>query len=259
MFALLVLLLFQVAQKAPPTVGAELLERNLPVPKDAADLEQPITSYSVLQDVRGFVIAYYGVEPDGALHELRVRSYDTRTMSWRSKTFPEPIGSILKIQRYAGYLYVTGHSSPSATPLLVLSDELELKRELNGWQMLMLDDGRVIFSRSMVHFAPAHAGVLALYDPIADREDALYPPAAVRNDRGVERVPGTDLFVDRSFSELKKGTAAGTIAFVAVVQQMQLNEHNTGEAAGPQERYLVTCNVRSSTSTCRQRLAPPRH
>jgi hypothetical protein len=125
--------------------------------------------------------------------------------------------------------------------------------------MLMLDDGRVIFSRSMVHFAPAHAGVLALYDPIADREDALYPPAAVRNDRGVERVPGTDLFVDRSFSELKKGTAAGTIAFVAVVQQMQLNEHNAGEAAGPQERYLVTCNVQSSRPTCRQRPAPPRH
>lgn len=258
MLGLLVLLLCQISQDVP-TLGAELVKRNLPVPRDAADLGQPITSYSVLEDVRGFVIAYYGVEPDGALHELRVRSYDKRTRSWRSKTFPEPIGSILKVQRHAGYLYVTGHSSPSATPLLVLSDELELKRELDGWPMLMLDDGRVIFNRSMVHFAPAHAAVLALYDPIAAREDALYPPAAVENDRGVERVPGTDLWVDRSFSNVQKGTAAGTIEFVAVVQQMRLNEHNAGEAAGPQERYLVTCNVQSSTPPCRQRLASPRH
>jgi hypothetical protein len=180
-------------------------------------------------------------------------------MSWRSKTFPEPIGSILKIQRHAGYLYVTGHSSPSATPLLVLSDELELKRELNGWQMLMLDDGRVIFSRSMVHFAPRTPESLHCTTPSPTERTRCTPPAAVRNDRGVERVPGTDLFVDRSFSELKKGIAAGTIAFVAVVQRMQLNEHNAGEAAGPQERYLVTCNVQSSRPPCRQRPAPPRH
>jgi hypothetical protein len=254
MFGLLVLLLFQSVQKAPLPigVGAELLARNLPVPKDAADLEQPITSYSVLDDSRGFVIAYYGLESDNSLHELRIRSYDKRTRTWRSKTFPEPIGSVLKIQRSAGYLYVTGHSSPSAAPSLVLTERLELRHELDGWLMMTLDDGRVVFSRSMRHFSPTHAQVFALYDPVADREDALYPPGAVENDRGGERVPGTDLFVDRSLSDLKKGKVAGTLEFIAVVQKMRLNQQNGGDPAGPEQRFLVTCDLRSAT--CRERI-----
>ena len=57
MFGLLVFLLCRAVQPSPQSVGAELLARNLPVPRDAADLEQPITSYSVLDDSRGFVIA----------------------------------------------------------------------------------------------------------------------------------------------------------------------------------------------------------
>jgi hypothetical protein len=254
MFGLLVLLLFQSVQKAPLPigVGAELLARNLPVPKDAADLEQPITSYSVLDDSRGFVIAYYGLESDNSLHELRIRSYDKRTRTWRSKTFPEPIGSIVDIQRSPGYLYVTGHSSPSAAPTLVLTERLEFRHELDGWLKLMLDNGRVVFSRSMVHFAPAHAGVLALYDPVANREDALYPANAVKTDRGVERLPGNGLFVDRSFSDLKKGRAPGTIEFIAVVQKMRLNQQNGGDPAGPEQRFRVNCDLLAQV--CRERI-----
>jgi hypothetical protein len=259
MFGLLVLLLFQSIQKVPPTLGAELLARNLPAPKDAADLEQPITSYSVLDDSRGFVIAYYAQESDNILHELHVRSFDKRTETWRSKTFPESIGSILDIQRSARYLYIGGHSSPSAAPLLALTEGLELRRELDGWPMLMLENGRVVFSRSMRHFAPTHAQVLALYDAVTDREDAVYPAAAVDNDRGGERVAGTDLWVDRSISEVKKGKAPGTIEFIAVVQRMRLNEHQIAEDAGPERRFLVSCNLQSSTPTCRQTPAPPRH
>ena len=124
MVGLLVFLLVQSAQHGQSGFGAELLSRSLPVPKDAGDLEQPITSYSVLDDSRGFVIAYYLVEADGLLHALHIRSYDTRTRAWRSTTLPEPIGSILKIERNGGIIYVTGHSSPSATPTLVLSRRL---------------------------------------------------------------------------------------------------------------------------------------
>jgi hypothetical protein len=253
MLGLLVILVLQSAQKPPLPigVGAELLARNLPVPKDAADLDQPITSYSVLDDSRGFVIAYYAQEPDNILHELRVRSFDNRTRTWRSKTFPEPIGSILKIQRHAGYLYVTGHSSPSATPLVVLHETLELKRELDGWPMLMLDDGRVVFNRSMRHFAPTHAEVLALYNPAADREDSLYPAPGVNNDRGFEKDPATDLWMDRSFTDVKKGTAPGTIEFVAIEQRMRLNPQNSADPAGPVQRRLVVCNVASVRPVCR--------
>src|SRR4051812_12101028 len=87
------------------SLGRELIARNLPVPKDAADLELPITGYSVLDDGGGFAIAYYLAEPDNSLRELRVRSFDKLTRTWRSATFPQPIGSVLSIKRGGGYLY----------------------------------------------------------------------------------------------------------------------------------------------------------
>ena len=259
MIGLLIVLFLQSVQKPPLPigvgVGAELLARNLPAPKDAADLDQPITSYSVLDDSRGFVIAYYAQEPDGMLHELRVRSLDKRTRTWRWKTFPEPIGSVLHIVRGAGHLYISGHTSPSAAPLLVLSDALELKRELDGWPVLALDDGRVVFQRSMVHFAPAHGGALALYDPVADREEPLYPPQGVKNERGIEEelVSGTRLLVDRSFDGVKKGKAPGTIEFVALEQRMRLNKQNGGDPAGPERRLRVVCNVAAARPVCDSR------
>lgn len=259
MFGLLVVLFLQSVQKPPLPIGvrAELLARSLPVPKDATDLDQPITSYSVLDDSRGFVIAYYALEADNTLHELRVRSYDKRTRTWRSKTFPEPIGSVLHIVRGAGHLYISGHSSPSAAPCLVLSEALQLKRELDGWPALALDDGRVVFQRSMVHFAPAHAGALALYDPVADREVSLYPPQSVKNERGIEEElgSGTRLLVDRSFDSVKKGKAPGTIEFVALEQRMRLNERNGGDAAGPQQRLRVVCNVAVARPVCTARIS----
>ena len=256
LLALLLLLLFQPVQKAPPTIGAELLARNLPAPADLADLDQPITSYAFLDDSRGFVIAYYVRESDESLHELRVRSFDSRSRTWRSKTFAEPIGSIVKVERNAGYLYITGHSSPSATPLLVLSENLTPRRELDGWPVLMLEGGRVIFHRSMAHFAPAHAGALALYDPAADREDSLYPPAAAKNERGIEMMPGsTKRFVDRSFVDVKTGKAGGTVEFVAVEQPMGLNKENGGEPVGDKQRRLIICRVDSSPAVCELRSA----
>ena len=167
MLSLLVCLLLQSAQTPPIGVRAELRARNLPAPKDADDLDKPIDSYLVLDDRQGFVIAYraYYARDDSRLHDLRIRSFDKRSRTWRSTTFPEPIGSVLRIMRGRGYLFVSGHSSPSAAPMLVLSDTLRKKRELEGWPMLVLDDGRVVFHRSMIHFSPTHAAALALYDP----------------------------------------------------------------------------------------------
>ena len=253
MWYLLVSLLMQSPQQLPPTLGAELLARNLPVPRDATDLEQPITSYSALDDSRGFVIAYYALAPAYRLGELHVRSYDIRNGAWRATTFPDAIGSVLKIKRHAGILYIAGHSSPSATPLLVLSDRLELKRELDGWPVLMLGDGRVIFSRSMRHFAPTHAQVLALYDPVTDCDTALYPPATVNNDRGGEKAPGDDLWVDRSIDGVVRGRMPGTIEFVAVIQHMRLNARQVAEPATTRQRRRIVCNVTSAVPSCTSR------
>lgn len=233
-------------------LGRELLVRSLPVPKDAADLELPITSYSVLDDSRGFVIAYYLAESDNSLHELRVRSFDKLTRTWRSATFPEPIGSVLSIKRGGGYLYIGGHSSPSAAPLLVLSaDTLFRKRELDGWPVLLLDDGRVVFERSMIHFSPTHAEVLALYDPRIDLEQTLYPDASVTNERGGERVKGTDLWVERSIAKPINGPR--TIEFAVTSQRMRLDDHQVARPASAEERFSVLCDITVTPPTCRRK------
>ena len=222
------------------TLGSELLRRNLPVPGDAGDLDQPITSYSTLDDEMGFSIAYYGVEPDGALHELRVRTYDRSSRTWRRWTRAEPIGAVIGLQRGGRFLFLTGHSSPSAAPLLVLTETLQFKRELDGWPKLVLPDGRLVFVRSMVHFAPAHAEALAFYDPSTNRDVPLYPDPSVKNERGVEVVAGTNLWMDRSI-ETVKSTKGNTIEFSAVEQHMRLDRQMKAHPAGPERRRIVVC------------------
>jgi hypothetical protein len=250
-FSLMFCLLLQSAQTLPIGVRAELLARNLPAPNDADDLDQPITDYLVLDDRQGFVIAYYPL--DGSLHDLRIRSFDKHSRTWRSTTFPEPIGSVLRIMRGRDYLFISGHLAPSAAPMLVLSDTLRKRRELDGWPELVLDDGRVVVHRSMVHFSPTHAGALALYDPASDREQPLYPPPAAKNERGVEPVPGTDLWMDRSFTNVKKGKTPGTIELVVVEQRMRQTRDSRSEPAGRERRLLVVCNVGKNRPACASR------
>jgi hypothetical protein len=251
MHLLIASVLLLVFQQRQATLGAELLLRTFPVPPDAADLEQPITSYSTLDDDRGFAIAYYGVEPDGMLHELRVRRYDRASRVWRKWTRAEPIGSVLGLQRGGRFLFVRGHSSPSASPLLVLTDTLDFKRELDGWPKLVLADGRVFFVRSMVHFAPTHASALALYDPSKDREVAVYPAPAVKNERGGEQIPGTDLWMERSIETLKLGKD-GTIEFPVIERRMRLNHEQRAVPAGPEERATVVCTINPPQPVCRR-------
>ena len=258
MFGLLVVLVLQSAQEPAPPIGvrAELLARNLPAPKDADDLDKPITSYSVLDDRQGFVIAYYAqyAVNDSRVHDdLRVRSFDKRSRTWHSTTFPEPIGSVLRIMRGRGYLFISGHSSPSASPMLVLSNTLRKKRELDGWPVLVLDDGRVVFHRSMIHFSPAHGGALALYDPVSNREQPLYPPASAKNHRGGEKVAGTDFWMDRSVDEVRKGKAPGTVELAVTEQRMRLDSHQVAQSASPEQRRIVTCNVTASPARCEAR------
>lgn len=254
MALLLIALLLSTPPQSVPTLSAELLERNLPAPRDAADLQQPITSHAVFDDGRWFVIAYYEQAADGLLHELRVRSYDKRAMAWHGATF-EAIGSILSIARHAGLTYVEGHSSPSAAPLLVLSDDLHLKHTLDGWPKLFLPDGRVVFQRSMRHFMPTHAAALALYDPRSNVEQALFPDAAIENDRGSETAPGSRLALDRSIDSVTKGAAPGTISFEMTEQKRRLTPQGS-DPAGPEEHITVTCRVTTRVPSCRRAHVP---
>ena len=172
--------------------------------KGAADLQQPITSYPCWTAPADRHRVTPG-QADGLLHALHI-GLTTSGRAWRTKTFPEPIGSILNIQRHRGYFYVTGHSSPSATPLLVLRETLEPKRA-DGWPLLMLDDGRVVFSRSEPLCADTQPH--CALRPCSDREQSVHH-RRVDNDRGF-REPFTRALIDRSITDMKNGKAPGTI------------------------------------------------
>lgn len=109
----------------------------------------------------------------------------------------------------------------------------------------------------MTHFQPTHAGVLAPYDPLKDLESPLFPDLSTENERGFERVPGTDLAVDRSFGPVTHGAEAGSIQFEVITQKIRLTR-NGGEPAGPEERYRVTCDLTTRPADCRRTRAVPR-
>ena len=91
--ALILIGAFLTSQQAG-SLGLELANRGLPPPPKADDLNAPISSYSVLDDEKGFAIGYYFETPDGRLHDLRIRSYDKRSGIWRLLELKEPIGSV---------------------------------------------------------------------------------------------------------------------------------------------------------------------
>ena len=236
------------------TLGSELAKRALPPPAEATELDREITSYSVFDDEGAFVIAYYLVEPDGLLHDLQIRAFDKQVAAWTHGSAP-PIGSVLRIQRAAGFLYVSGHSSPSAAPTLVLDRQLKIRTELDGWPELILPDGRLVFQRSMTHFQPAHAALLAIYDPRTGIERTFYPAMHAANDRGLEWVSkDRDVAIDRTFSEF--GTVApGRIRFNVVTQAIQVMRDDSRPLELPR-RLQVVCNVTVPVPTCVEQPQP---
>jgi len=243
-------LCFAVAPQAVRTLKVELVQHHVPVPADAGDIDRPITSYSVSDDVDFFAIAYYPVSPDNLLQDLTIRTFDKRTGTWQRASFGS-IGSVLEITRHKGLLYVRGHDSPSAGPLLVLSQDLHERRKLDGWPELLLDDGRVVFQRSMRHFAPTHAAVLAVYDPVANTERTFYPSASVANDRGHEWVRQPDLAVERSIESVRRGSGPQFIDIRATEQFRRITPDGLSEAAGPERRSVVTCDMGVDPPACR--------
>jgi hypothetical protein len=230
------------------TLGSELANRGLPAPADAADLEREITSYHVDDGADWFVIAYYLVEPDGLLHDLQVRAFDKRAGAWaHGRT--QGIGSVLRIQRGAGWLYVSGHSSPSAAPTVVLDQNLRVRNKFDGWLELVLADGRVVFQRSMTHFQPAHAALLAIFDPGTGRGRTFYPAAGAANIRGLEWVSKKrHVAVDRTLSEFQT-VPPSYIQFNVATQAVVVIPDGARPIDVPR-RFRVVCNVAAAVPTC---------
>jgi len=236
-------------QNPRPTLALQLSVRALPAPRGAEDLNDEITSFGVLDDSGGLVIAYYVLRQDGLLHDLRVRAFDKHMRTWRYARF-ESIGSVLHVVRGRGYLYLGGHSSPSAAPTLVLNDQLQRRQLLDGWLKLVLPDGRLIFERSMRHFQATHAGVLAIYDPESNAERTFYPSPALSNDRGFEAA-GPGSAIDRDISDVKL-SGPHSIQFTVVTQTMKLSP-DRAVPDGPERRLSVVCDVETRGPTCESR------
>jgi hypothetical protein len=68
------------------------------------------------------------------------------------------------------------HLSPSAETTVVLrkSDLREVGR-IEGWPAFTIPPSLVVFTRSMVHFAPAHPASLGVFDLSSGVERPLYP------------------------------------------------------------------------------------
>jgi hypothetical protein len=237
------------ASSVQPTLMTQFSVRGLPAPPGAEDLGREITSFDVLDDPQVFVIAYYIVEADARLHDLRIRAFDKSTRRWRYAVH-DSVGSVLKIVRTGDFLYVSGHAGPSAAPTLALNRQLEVQRTLDGWIKIVLDDGRLIFHRSMRHFQPTHAGVLAIYDPRTNVERTFYPASNGDNDRGFERV-ARERAMDRSISDVEQ-TPPHHVRFTVTLQLMDVSTERA-QAAGPEQRRRVTCDVAKRIPTCVER------
>jgi hypothetical protein len=237
------------AAQAPATLRTQISALNLPLPHDADDLDTPTTSGKIFRDARAVVFAYYEAAADGRLHALHVRAFDKRARTWRSVVYPQPIGSVVDIRHGGGVFYIVGHESPSGGPLLVLTDKLARRGTLDGWPMLVLKDGRLVFNRGMRHFAPTHAEVLAIYDPKHNSERTLFPRGA-ENERGAEQ-NDDNLWIDRSFGRVRSTDGGRAIEFVATTTLNRVDASNTAHRVGEPTRRHVVCDVSRPSLACR--------
>lgn len=248
----LVLAVLSLALQDPSTRPTlrEVVAKHVPVVPDADDLDRRISDHSVLDTPSWFAIGYYW-DPGAqrTLGEIRVRTYDKRARRWRAAVFTEDLGTIVDLRRHQALFYVTGHLSPSAAPTLVLSNDLELIRLLEGWPTLPLADGRMVFQDNMTHFAPAHPASLSVYDPSSDEVRRVYP---VKPDENRTSVRGdgsrVSLLIDRSIISVTPERGR-TIAITLVERTVTLERSNTG-TPGPERRFVVRCDMSDRRAAC---------
>lgn len=140
---------------------------------------QPITSYAVHEDPHEFLLAYYErhvEDPNRLVDDLRLVRIDKRAgwvthglFSIKNALRPwglSHIGSILEVRKIQGRYYLKGHLNPSASPTLVLSEDLTLKDVIPGWIVSSDQDRQIIYRHNEVHFAP----------PVEPRYSVYHPP-----------------------------------------------------------------------------------
>lgn len=87
------------------------------------------------------------------------------------------------------YFQASYHINPSAEAFYVISRDLKIVGELNGWELLTLPDESIVYHRNQVHFAPTHALEIAVFDPESRQDRVIYPPTPTE--------PVRQAFIDR--------------------------------------------------------------
>lgn len=183
----ILLILFTPIQAIADTLG-DVLERQ-DMSGYLADIPaaQPVTSYAAYQDRTTFLLAYYHAypkDPDFLEDTLRILYIDlpARQVTRKEILLPvklsayEPtyLGSVLEVRKIGPRFYLKGHLNPSASPTLVLTEELDVWDVLPGW-VTEVDEGEGITCRhNAVHFG----GVVTppeffRYDPVNRTSVAL--------------------------------------------------------------------------------------
>jgi hypothetical protein len=231
-----------------PTLRQELEKHGVEA-AGIEDADRTITSYAVSTDDHWFAIAYYWYGGNDVLPaELRVRTLDRASRKRRHAVFNRERlngGSAMRITRGSGAIYLDLHVNPSAGALIVLSENLTMRKRLDGWSALILPDGRVVYRHNTVHFAPAHPGSVSLYDPRSGRDVRLYPT------KPAETLVG-GRWTDRSISRVEQ-LDASRIRFDAREQDVTLGQTDGSALSGPARELSVTCDVSRQVPTCTAR------
>ena len=78
------------------------------------------------------------------------------------------------------FIHRSEHINPSAETLKILSPDMKVIAELDGWELFTLPNEIVVYHRSQVHFAPTHSLEVAVYDPVRRKDKLIYPPMPVQ-------------------------------------------------------------------------------
>jgi hypothetical protein len=141
-------------------------------------LDQEVSDSATLAEAGEYGVAYRPQSRPGTSAPLCL-AFRPRGGQWLQRslasTGPAGFGSLLRMSALSSRILIETHLGPSAGTVVVVRRDLTPAAELFGFFPKELPGGLIVFSRSMVHFAPAHPEALGVYDPRADRIERLYP------------------------------------------------------------------------------------
>ena len=206
--ALLAALLLAAAPAHAETLRGVLAGHRVGAPPTGlAPLDRPLATYQVLDDASDVLVVW--ALDGGARGSLRALRFTRATGRWSARAIawteaaasgPLPLPSTacrsgLALERFPGGFLLRAHINPSAECTIVLGGDLAVRGVLAGWPVATLADGRLVYQRNQVHFAPVRPVALALFD-LRARETTLYPPRPARGLRLAQIEGRRALFTD---------------------------------------------------------------